>query len=231
MSGEANPPLPYSPAGLLSELTGHFTRSAFTSPEMRLPKESAESMFVKRRMEVLKSVAAIRASHETFGVARPSTRVRSLPFVKAARRDTTRKPLYPISTTNGFKTIDDLKRTDGTPLDAAIFMKGSLACDALGSPVPTEAPYVIPMTTEDPRIEVAEKHRAALFTPRPHLPRHIEESIVNFSLSLGGVKPYATSRSAKLETRHCFADRHDMNDRYVDRMLSCRPSKGLYRYF
>ncbi|CBZ14735.1 conserved hypothetical protein [Leishmania braziliensis MHOM/BR/75/M2904] len=233
VAGDTNRSLTSSPPDdILSELTSHVSRSAITSYGARMPKESSESVLLRRRMEVMKTAAAIHANEDIFGGAHVSKHVRALPQMKPARRDKTRKPLYPTTFTNRYKTIADLKAEDGTQQAAGQLQRSSLVRDASGSLVPTESLHGIAITGSDPRQAVTEKYRAALVTYRQHVFTRIEHSIMSFSHSLGAVKPYAMSRAAKLGTRHCFADLpHDTNDRYVDRMQCYRPSKGLYTYY
>ncbi|KAG5475507.1 hypothetical protein LSCM4_04089 [Leishmania orientalis] len=233
VAGErARSPAASPSADMLSELASHVARSAITPYGARVPKESAESVLLKQRMELIKTVAAIRASEDTFGSSQVSMHGRTPPQVKAVQRDKTRKPLYPTTATGRYKAIKDLKAEIGAQPDAAQLHGSSRGNTAPGSLVSAESPQVIDNAGLDPRQSVAEKHRAALITTRPRVPTRIEQSIVSFNRSLGAVKPYAMSRSAKLETRCCFADLpHDTNDRYVERMQSCRPFKGLYSYY
>ncbi|TPP46172.1 hypothetical protein CGC20_33280 [Leishmania donovani] len=232
-TGEKNRSLTSSPSSdMLSQLISHVSRSAVTPYGARVPKESAESVLLKQRMEVMKTVAAIRANEDTFGGARVSRHGCTLPQTKAAPRDTTRRPLYTATSSNQYKTIKDLKAGDGTEPGAVQLKRTSLVHDASGTLVTAESPHGNDTESRDPRKAVAEKHRAALVTPRPHVPTRIEQWIGSFGRSLGAVKPYAVGRSTKLATRHCFTDLPvDTNDRYVDRMQCCRPSKGLYTYY
>lgn len=233
VTGEKDRSLTSSPsADTLSQVLSQVSRNAVTPYGARVPKESAESVLLKQRMEVMKTVAAIRANEDTFDSARVSRHGCALPQTKATPRDKTRKPLYTSTSTNQYKTIKDFKADDGTQPGAAQLKRTSLVRDALGTLVAAESPHGNATESRDPRKAVAEKHRAALVTPRPHVPTRIEQWIGSFSRSLGAVKPYAVGRSTKLATRHCFTDLpFDTNNRYVDRMQCCRPSKGLYTYY
>ncbi|KAG5475249.1 hypothetical protein LSCM1_03360 [Leishmania martiniquensis] len=233
VAGEATRSPAASPsADMLCELTSHVARSAITPYGARMPKESADSALLKQRMELLKTVAAIRANEDTFGLSQLSRHARTPPQVKVAQRDKTRKPFCPPTITGRFKAINDLKAEVSNQPAVAQLEGCALGHATSGSLLRAATSQVIDNAIYDPRKAVAEKHKAALITVRPRVPTSIEESIVSFNRSLGAVKPYAMSRSAKLQTRYCFTDLpQDSNERYVERMQCCRPFKGLYSFF
>ncbi|GET89657.1 hypothetical protein, conserved [Leishmania tarentolae] len=233
VTGKTHPPfMSSSPSDVLSELITHASWNAVTPYGARVPKESAESVLLKQRMEVMKTVASIRANEDTFESAHVPRHGCTLPETKVRPRQRARKPLYTATSTNQYKTVEDLKADEGTQCNAAHFKGASLAQDASCTLVLAELPHSIATESRDPRKAVAEKHRSALVTPRPHVPTRIEQWIGSLSRSLGAVKPYAVGRSTKLSTRHCFTDQpDDTNDQFVNRMQCVRPSKGLYAYY
>ncbi|KAK7198541.1 hypothetical protein NESM_000815800 [Novymonas esmeraldas] len=220
-------------ANVLAELTEHVARSFARPYGSRAAKESAESVLLSRRTELIKTVAAIRANEDTFGAAYIPAHVRLHSQARPAARDATRKPLYPISSKDRYRSIKELKMADGAAPTGGVSRKDVPAFGSLvATPVSVESHQVVAPADRDPRKAVADKYRAALQPIRSHVSTRVEQSILSFSRSLGAVKPYAMSRSTRLETRHCFADLpFDTNNRYVDRMQCCRPSKGLYTYY
>lgn len=231
-TGVVQPTVFSTSAALLSELTDHVARSSYRPSAERLPNENADAVLTRRRMDLMKTVAAMRANEDTFGSARPPARLRPITVTRVRTCETSRKALYPTRSTDRYHRIKDLKAAVGTSQggNSAVLSPFSRRCSEPTTAV--EQTTVSAVMRLDPRDAVAEKQRAALNSSKAHVLARVEQSLKSFNRSVGSVKPYVMSRSARLETRHGVTDHpFDTNNRYVDRMQCCRPSKGLYCYY
>ncbi|KPA73537.1 hypothetical protein ABB37_09843 [Leptomonas pyrrhocoris] len=203
-----------------------------TAPHgLRATTESVDDALRRSRMEVMRTVAAMRASEEELSGEKPA-RLLAPPLQDAHfLHSGARKPLYPRRATRHFKTIEDLAA--GSPTKASGDRRSSRVVwrGAPSYPV-SEGTRDGTVVWSDPRSAVAEKHRAAVEAVKPHVAMKVERMMQSHTRSLGAVKPYGLTRRAKQEdSRFVPQPTADSNERYIDRMQCSRPSKGLYVYY
>lgn len=206
-------------ADVRSEVERYVAWSATAPHGQRTTTESVDAALRRSRMEVLRTVAAMRASEEELLGPKPTRTVSAASARVHLPPCAARKALYPRRATAHFKTIADLAAIP--PVEAA-----ATEDDALPS---AEAAVV----RRDPRRAVAAKHRAAVTVVRPQIPPKVAEALRAHTRCLGAVKPYSLSRHACHDgsSRCAVQAAADSNEVYIDRMQCCRPSKGLYVYY
>ncbi|KAL7697145.1 hypothetical protein NQL31_007526 [Lotmaria passim] len=235
-ANRASPTADLSPtaavADMRREVADLVAWSARVPHGLRNTAVSVDEALRRNRMEVLRTMAAMRANEEEFGggVA-PSRPLPSLTPASHLPHVGQRRTSYAHQATGRYKTIADLAVS--TPMLVADDHRSSRAvlCGASPSAAAVEATCNATVVRSDPRGAVAEKHRAAVEVVKPHVPVRIERSLRNYTCSLGAVRPYGLSRHGRHEDSQLVAQPAvDSNAHYVDRMQCCRPSKGLYMY-
>ncbi|KPI85200.1 hypothetical protein ABL78_5745 [Leptomonas seymouri] len=213
------------------EVTSYMTWSTMAPHGLRAVTEGVDAALRRNRMEVLRTVAAMRANEEEFGGAKRSRLLASSPHEVHLPYCGPRKALYPHKVTGRYKTMEDLTESSPTKAPGTHRSSRAAACAASSFLAAEEAGSGM-MVRSDPRNAVAEKYRAAVEVVKPQIPVRVERSLQNHRRLLGAVRPYGLSRRTKQrEKRLVFLPDVDSNEHYIDRLQCCRPSKGLYVYY
>ncbi|HGJ5874087.1 MAG TPA: hypothetical protein ACHBY4_10055 [Arsenophonus apicola] len=220
-------------ANMRREVAAYVAWSTKTPHGLRTATEDVDAVLRRNRMEVLRTVATMRACEEEF--SSPATSRLSQSSAQDAAHLShcgLRKALYPRRATAHFKTMEDL--TSSSPAHAPHEHRPSRIALHDAS-VPSPAPQAAgdgTIVRSDPRGAIAEKHRACVEVMKAQIPPGTERLLQNHTRTLGAVKPYGLSRPQRQDGSRRVADSAvDSNAQYVDRMQCCRPSKGLYVYY
>lgn len=230
---EVQPLVSVPPPDMRSELAGHVLWSAMAPHGRRGSVDNVDAALRRSRRDVLRTVAALRASDEELRGAKPPRAPQTASLERHIGRCGSRKALYPRHTTALFKTMDDLVDHHPSSPPAPTQMGGAVRCQTSPSST-TEAAAAgdTCVVWRDPRGAVADKHRAAVEVVRPQIPPGIARSLHDHTRHLGAVKPYGLSRRARRGGERFVAPPVvGIHEHFVDRMQCCRPSKGLYVYY
>lgn len=226
---KAEGPSTMATADVRSEVAHYVSWSASAPHGQRTATEDMDAALRRSRMEVLRTVAAMRAGEEELIGPKPSRLAQAPSPAAHLPHSRPRKALYQRRATARYKTIADLTADPSADSAGAMPSSRGAVTDAVDTPSSGCAAVV----RRDPRRAVAAKHLAAVEVVLPQISPRVELSLREDTRCLGAVKPYSLACHPRYNdsSRRVAQPAVDSNEDYIDRMQCCRPSKGLYVYF